>query len=74
MAQSFYRPAAAREPLALRPREAAASLGVSLSTLERLTKAGELVSASIGRCRVYELDGLKAYLQSRRESVAGGQL
>ncbi len=76
MAQiSFYRatPRAPKEPLALRPREAAETLGVSLSTLERLTRAGEIESVSIGRCRVYEVEVLKAYLQSRRESVKGGQ-
>jgi len=73
---SFYRP---RErdtlaaTLALRPREAAAALGVSLSTLERLTRDGEIDSVSIGRCRVYEVEALKAYLKSRRESAKGGQ-
>ena len=76
MALSFYRPAPRpqADPLALRPREAAETLGVSLSTLERLTRAGEIESVSIGRCRVYEVEVLKAYLQSRRESVKGGQL
>ena len=75
MALSFYRPAprSPADPLALRPREAAETLGVSLSTLERLTRAGEIDSVSIGRCRVYEVEVLKAYLQSRRESVKGGQ-
>ena len=73
MASSFYRPTArAAEPLALRPREASEALGVSLRTLERLTRAGEIDSVLIGRCRVYELETLKAYLLSRRES-AGGQ-
>lgn len=76
MAQtSFYRPPpkAPSEPLALRPLQAAEALGVSVKTLERLTKAGELDSVSIGRCRVYEIETLKAYLQSRRESAKGGQ-
>ena len=76
MAQvSFYRPQpkAPSEPLALRTREAAATLGVSVKTLERLTKSGELDSVSIGRCRVYEIETLKAYLQSRRQSAKGGQ-
>jgi len=72
MAHPFYRPPAAREPLALRPREAAESLGVSLSTLERLTKSGELGSVSIGRCRVYEVSTLKAYLTSRRTIAEKG--
>lgn len=75
MALSFYRPTpkAPAEPLALRPLQAAESLGVSLRTLERLTRAGEIDSVLIGRCRVYELETLKAYLLSRRESAKGGQ-
>jgi excisionase family DNA binding protein len=74
MATPFYRPPAAAEPLALRPREAAASLGVSVKTLERLTKSREIGSVSIGRCRVYEVAELQAYLQSRRQPAKGGQL
>ncbi len=72
---SFYRPPpkAPAEPLALRPIQAAETLGVSLSTLERLTRAGEIPSVSIGRCRIYEVEVLKAYLQSLRESAKGGQ-
>jgi excisionase family DNA binding protein len=72
---SFYRPPpkAPAEPLALRPIQAAETLGVSLSTLERLTRAGEIESVSIGRCRVYEVEVLKAYLQNRRESAKEGQ-
>lgn len=72
MANSFYRPPAARtlpEPLSLRPREAAASLGVSLSTLERLTKSGEILVVRLGRCRLYEIEELKAWLARNR---AGG--
>jgi excisionase family DNA binding protein len=57
----------------LRPREAAEALGVSLRTLERLTRTGEIDSVLIGRCRVYELETLKAYLLSRRESAKGGR-
>ena len=70
MAQhSFYRD---REPLAatlaLRPRQAAASIGVSLSTLERLTKADEITSVLVGRLRLYELSALEEFLKSRRVS------
>lgn len=64
---SFYRD---REPiastLALRPREAAASLGVSVSTLEKLTRSGEITSVLVGRCRLYELKALESFLESRR--------
>ena len=68
MAQhSFYRE---REPLyatlALRPRQAAASLGVSVKTLERLTKSGEITSVLVGRVRLYELSALEEFLASRR--------
>lgn len=72
---TFYRTdpcrpkASAPAPLSLRPREAAASLGISQKSLERLTKAGELTSVLVGRCRLYEVDELKAYLASRRASV-----
>lgn len=68
MAQhSFYRhsePIAAT--LALRPLEAAASIGVSVKTLERLTKSNEITSVLVGRCRLYELKALEEFLKSRR--------
>lgn len=73
----FYRQ---REPiaatLALRPREAAASLAVSLSTLERLTKSGEIGVVRLGRCRLYAIDELKAWLSRNRAggSVAGQEV
>lgn len=68
MARSgFYRD---REPvaskLALRPREAAAALGVSLSTLERLTRSGQITAVKLGRVRLYEISVLAAFLESRR--------
>jgi excisionase family DNA binding protein len=74
MASSFYRPPAAptlHEPLALRPREAAASLGVSVSTLERLTASGEIGVVRLGRCRLYATDELKAWLGRNR---SGGRV
>lgn len=55
--------------LSLRPREAAAALGISEKSLERLTKAGEITSVLAGRCRLYEIDELKAYLASRRTTA-----
>jgi excisionase family DNA binding protein len=58
--------------LALRPRQAAASLGVSVKTLERLTKSGEITSVLIGRVRLYELSALEEFLKSRR--VAGQEV
>jgi excisionase family DNA binding protein len=69
----FYRD---REPLAatlaLRPRQAAAAISVSLSTLERLTKSGEITSVLVGRVRLYELKALEEFLKSRR--VAGQEV
>ena len=69
----FYRYAAGRskpagqvQPLSLRPRDAAAAIGISPSTLERLTRSGEIESVLVGRCRLYEIEALKAYLASRR--------
>ena len=71
---SFYRrreePIAAT--LALRPREAAAAISVSVKTLERLTQAGEITSVLVGRVRLYELKALEEFLASRR--VAGQEV
>lgn len=52
--------------LALRPRKAAAVLSLSLSTLDRLTKSGEIAVVKIGRVRLYELSVLEEFLKSRR--------
>lgn len=59
-------------PLALRPIDAAASIGISPSTLERLTRSGEIASVLIGRCRVYEVETLREYLRDRRQTAEGG--
>jgi excisionase family DNA binding protein len=53
--------------IALRPRHAAAMLGISQKHLSRLTKAGEISAVKLGRCVVYSVDGLKAWLASRME-------
>ncbi len=52
--------------LALRPRQAAAAIGVSVSTLERLTRSGEIAVVRLGRCRLYELSVLEDFLKNRR--------
>ena len=74
MSTSFWRKQSApdRPPLSLRPREAAASLGISVSTLERLTKSGEIPVVKLGRVRLYELTVLEKFLESRR--VAGQEV
>jgi excisionase family DNA binding protein len=68
MAQhSFYRQRETiASTLALRPRQAAAVLSLSLSTLERLTKSGEISVVKLGRVRLYELSVLEEFLKSRR--------
>jgi excisionase family DNA binding protein len=70
--QHFYRrpePRVVAPQLALRPREAAAAIGVSPSTLERLTKAGEISFVPAGRCRLYLVGDLEAFLTSRRTTA-----
>lgn len=58
---ALYEPSAV-PAISLRPRQAAAALGISLSTLERLTKSGEIPVAKIGRCNIYVVDSLKSWL------------
>ena len=53
--------------ICLRPKQAADALGVSLSTLERLTKSGQIPAGKIGRCTVYAVDSLKAWAASQTE-------
>ena len=57
--------------LALRPREAAAALNVSLSTLERLTKSGVIPVVKLGRVRLYEVDTLRDVLKSQTSKGGG---
>lgn len=72
--RSFYRrPDRPVPQLALRPREAAAAIGVSLSTLDRLTKSGVILAARVGRVRLYRLATLDAYLASRETAEKGGE-
>ena len=67
MHRPFYRQAEAiGSTLALRPRQAAAAISVSLSTLERLTRSGEIPVVRLGRIRLYELSALESFLKSRR--------
>ena len=51
--------------IALRPRQAAVSLGISLSTLERLTKSGEVPVVRKGRIRLYSIEALKDWLRAK---------
>ena len=51
-------PGVGRPPLALRPMQAAAALGLSLSTLDRCRKAGYIRAGKFGRAVVYGWDDL----------------
>lgn len=53
--------------ITLRPQEAADALGVSISTLERLTKAGELRRFKEGGVVLYRVASLDEWA-ARRES------
>jgi excisionase family DNA binding protein len=55
------------EPLALRPRDAAAALGISPSTLDRLTKDGQIPHVKINRLVLYRVDSLRQWLKDREE-------
>ena len=59
-------------PLSLRPREAAAMLGISVSTLERLTKAGEIPRVKFGNTVLYTVESLKRWLKSHETYTGGG--
>lgn len=58
-------PIAAAPPLCLRPAEAARELGISPSTLERLTKAGEIRCIKLNRAKIYPRDELCRWVSSR---------
>ncbi len=53
--------------ITLRPQEAADAIGISLSTLERLTKAGEIPRIKEGNVVLYRVASLEAWA-ARREA------
>ena len=59
----------ASRPLGLRPRQAAKKLGISVSTLERLTRAGEIPRLKLPRGVVYYVESLEAWIKSRESRV-----
>ena len=59
-------------PLALRPREAAAALGLRVSTLARLTRAGKLPCVKLGRSVLYPVAMLEEFLRARADQARGG--
>jgi excisionase family DNA binding protein len=58
------------EPLAVRGTEAARMLGVSLSTIDRLRRAGKLPTAKIDGVRVYPIEGLHSLIRAHEEAGA----
>lgn len=62
--KSFYRAndADAGEPLALRARQAAAKLGISESTLDRLRKAGRIPFVKLDGAILYRVASLEQFL------------
>jgi excisionase family DNA binding protein len=69
--KNFYRKTDEKiDPLALRPRNAAAALGISPSTLDRLTRDGQIPHVKINRLVLYRVDSLRQWLKDREE---GGQ-
>ncbi|MGI9447743.1 MAG: helix-turn-helix domain-containing protein [Pirellulales bacterium] len=51
--------------LAYRPREAAEKLGISLSSLDRLTKQGEIPVSRVGPFRLYPHEALVEWINSK---------
>ena len=51
--------------ITLRPQEAADALGISVSTLERLTKAGEIPRFKEGNVVLYRVAALEAWAAGR---------
>ena len=56
-------------PIAYRPSEAARVLGISLSHLDRMTKAGEIPCARVGRLRLYGDEELRRWVQEKTEET-----
>ena len=56
-------------PIAYRQSDAARVLGISLSHLDRMTKAGEIPFARIGSLRVYSDDALRRWVQEKTEET-----
>lgn len=54
-------------PLALRPADATKALGISQSTLERLTRAGEIPCVKLDRAKIYPYHALQRWLTERAE-------
>ena len=58
-------------PIAYRPSVAAHLLGISLSHLERMTKAGQIPYARIGSLKVYSDEVLRNWIREKTDEVSG---
>jgi excisionase family DNA binding protein len=73
--KAFYRDGTSDEairPLAVRPQQAAEMLGISVSSLERLNKAGEISRLKHGNKVFYRVATLDAWL-ARHEGLEKGK-
>ena len=57
------------EPLAVRPRIAAATRGISESTLDRLRKAGRIPFVKLGGATLYRVASLDAFLLESEQRI-----
>jgi excisionase family DNA binding protein len=69
--KTFYRDSHddAGEPLAVRPRQAAAKLGISESTLDRLRKAGRIPFVKLDGAILYRVASLDQFLVEAEQRV-----
>lgn len=55
-------------PISVRPDEAAAMLGISRSTLDRLTSSGKLKAGKLRGAKIYAVADLEALVETSRVS------
>ena len=60
-------------PVGLRSREAARVLGISESTLRRLTQAGEISCIKRNRLKIYAYDELQRWVRDETQPPTGGE-
>jgi excisionase family DNA binding protein len=65
LGSGWSRQESAAPRVSLRLHEAAKALGISPSTLERLTRAGEIPARKANRCTLYSVAVLQAWAEGR---------
>jgi hypothetical protein len=58
-------------PICVRPDEAAAMLGISRSTLDRLNSSGKLKAGKLRGAKIYAVTDLEALVEASRVSSGG---